>query len=221
MITRIFLAPRRADMTTEACLAHWRGKHAAIGASLPKVRAYVQNHGVLDGGRFLLPYPGFDIMPELDWDNLEDMDAAIESPAHEQDSVDDEANFIDTSRTGLLVTNRHVLADVEPPPDAVKLITFFRLAPGAAEEGFRSALTGDYASAVAGAAGGRHEALVTIPDRADRAPFSARAVDLLWFATPRDALAWVLSDAYHEALWELSGLAFGTERLIARPHRIV
>ena len=70
MITRVFLAARRQDMTTEACLQHWRGHHAAIGARLPGVRAYVQNHGVLDGGRFLLPYPGFDIMPELDWDDL-------------------------------------------------------------------------------------------------------------------------------------------------------
>ena len=89
MITRIFLAPRRRDMTSEACLEHWRGKHAAIGARLPGVRAYVQNHGVLENGRFLLGYPGFDIMPELDWDDLAAMDRAIDSPAHEEDSVDD------------------------------------------------------------------------------------------------------------------------------------
>src|SRR6476646_7879656 len=114
MITRVFFAPRRSDLTTEACLAHWRGRHAAIGATLPGVRAYVQNHGVLDGGRFLLPYPGFDIMPELDWDDIAGMDAAIDSPAHEQDSIDDEANFIDTARTGLAVTHRQVLADVTP-----------------------------------------------------------------------------------------------------------
>jgi len=41
MITRVFIAARRGDLTTEACLAHWRGHHAAIGASLPRVRAYV------------------------------------------------------------------------------------------------------------------------------------------------------------------------------------
>jgi hypothetical protein len=70
LITRLFFGPRRADLTTEACLQHWRGHHSAIGARLPKVRAYVQNHGILAGGRFLLPYPGFDIMPELDWDDL-------------------------------------------------------------------------------------------------------------------------------------------------------
>ena len=94
MITRVFFGARRSDLTTEACLAHWRGTHAAIGARLPGVRAYVQNHGVLSDGRFLLPYPGFDIMPELDWDDLGAMDVAIDSPIHERDSIDDEANFI-------------------------------------------------------------------------------------------------------------------------------
>jgi uncharacterized protein (TIGR02118 family) len=221
MITRVFLAARRADMTTEACLEHWRGKHAVIGASLPRVRAYVQNHGVLDGGRFLLPYPGFDIMPELDWDSLEDMDAAIESPAHEQDSIDDEANFIDTTRTGLVVSNRHVLTDVAAPSEAVKLITFLRLAPAASASSLHVALKGDFARAVAGSAGGRHEVLLAIPDRAGRPPFTAQAVDLLWFDSPRDALAWTMSDAYHGALWPLSGIAFGAERLIARPNRVV
>ena len=221
MITRVFLAARRSDMTTEACLAHWRGHHAAIGASLPRVRAYVQNHGVLEGGRFLLPYPGFDIMPELDWDDLDDMDAAIDSPAHEQDSVDDEANFIDTSRTGLAVTRRHVMVDRTPPADAVKLITFIRRAPAASESSLTAALEGPYAKAVSASEPLRHEVLITLPERAQRPPFTAQAIDMVWFATPREALAWVASDAYHRAAWSLSGIAFGSERLIARPHRVV
>jgi hypothetical protein len=221
MITRVFLAARRSDMTTEACLAHWRGHHAAIGARLPMVRSYVQNHGVLDGGRFLLPYPGFDIMPELDWDALEDMDHAIDSPVHEQDSIDDEANFIDTLRTGLAVTNRHVVDTATPAPDSVKLITFFRRAPNASDSSLHSALTGDYADAVRGTGPSRHEVLLTIPDRPGRAPFTAQAIDLLWFATPRDALVWSASDAYHRAAWSLSGVAFGSERLVARPNKVV
>ena len=221
MITRVFLAARRGDMTTEACLAHWRGRHAQIGARLPKVRAYVQNHGVLDGGRFLLPYPGFDIMPELDWDSLEDMDAAIDSPAHEQDSIDDEANFIDTLRTGLAVTHRHVVDAGTPAADSVKLITFFRRASTASDSSLHAALQGDYADAVRGTGPSRHEVLLTIPDRAGRPPFTAQAIDLLWFATPREALEWSASDAYHRASWALAGVGFGTERLIARPDRVV
>jgi uncharacterized protein (TIGR02118 family) len=221
MITRVFLAPRRADLTTEACLAHWRGHHAAIGARLPRVRSYVQNHGVLEDGSFLLPYPGFDIMPELDWDSLDDMDAAIDSPVHEQDSVDDEANFIDTVRTGLVVANRHVVDDAAPASESVKLITFFRRAAGASDSSLHAALTGDYAEAVRRSGPSHHEVLLTIPDRSGRAPFSAQAIDLLWFATPRDAVAWSSSDAYHRAAWSLAGVGFGSERLIARPNRIL
>lgn len=208
-------------MTTEACLEHWRGHHSAIGARLPKVRAYVQNHGVLANGRFLLPYPGFDIMPELDWDDLAAMDAAIDSPVHEQDSVDDEANFIDTSRTGYAVTTRRVLVDTQPCAGAVKLITLLRRAPNAPEAALAEALTGAYAAEVKGKGSLRHEALITLADRAGRAPFSVQAVDMLWFARPEDALAWTASEAANRAARQLAGVAFGTERLIARPEKVV
>jgi uncharacterized protein (TIGR02118 family) len=221
MITRVFLGPRRGDMTTEACLAHWRGKHAAIGARLPGVRAYVQNHGVLADGRFLMPYPGFDIMPELDWDDLAAMDAAIDSPVHERDSVDDEENFIDTARTGLAVTVRRVLVDGVAGADAVKLITCLRRAPAASEKDFHEALLGGYASAIARSRPVRHEVLLTLQDRPDRAPFTAQAIDLLWFASAPDALAWTVSEAANAAAWPLAGVAFGAERLIARPYKVL
>ena len=208
-------------MTTEACLQHWRGHHSAIGARLPKVRAYVQNHGVLAGGRFLLPYPGFDIMPELDWDDLACMDDAIDSPVHEQDSIDDEANFIDTSRTGYAVTTRRVLVDAQPGEGAVKLITLLRRAPNAPEPALAEALSGPYAAAVKGTGPVRHEALITLADRAGRAPFSVQAVDMLWFAKPEDAVVWTASDAANRAAWQLAGVTFGTERLIARPEKVV
>lgn len=221
MITRVFFAPRRSDLTTEACLQHWRDRHSAIGARLPRVRAYVQNHGVLAGGRFLLPYPGFDIMPELDWDDLAAMDAAIDSPVHEKDSVDDEAKFIDTTRTGLAVTKRHVLIDSLPGDDAVKLITLLRRAPNAPEPKLAEALTGSYAAGVAEAGVRRHEVLLTIAERPGRPPFSVQAIDMLWFAKPEDALAWTHSDEAHRAAWHLAGLTFGAERLIARPHRVI
>ena len=221
MITRVFFAPRRQDLSTEACLAHWRGHHSAIGARLPKVRGYVQNHGVLSGGRFLLPYPGFDIMPELDWDDLAAMDTAIDSPVHEQDSVDDEAKFIDTTRTGYAVTTRHVLADLAPGPGEVKLITLLRRAPAAGEGALAEMLTGRSPAVVAAAHPLRHEVLVTLPERKGRPPFAVQAIDILWFATPEDAVAWTASDAAYRAAWYLAGVAAGTDRLIARPHRVV
>ena len=221
MITRVFFAARRPDLTTEACLAHWRGHHSAIGARLPGVRGYVQNHGVLAEGRFLLPYPGFDIMPELDWENLAAMDAAIDSPVHEKDSVDDEANFIDASRTGYAVATRQVFLDGDPGTNSVKLITLLRRAPAATEAALGDVLAGPYAAAVAAGRPIRHEALITLPDRVGRPPFSVQAIDMLWFDSPDDALAWSKSDTAYQAAWHLAGVAFGAERLIARPSLVV
>lgn len=221
MITRLFLGPRRGDMTTEACLAHWRGTHSSIGARLPGVRSYVQNHGVVADGRFLLPYPGFDILPELEWDDLAAMDAAIDSPVHERDSIDDEGNFLDVRRTGYAVTTRHVLVDGHPPAAAVKLITLLRRAVNASTRALADTVTGEYAGAVGSAASLRHEVLVTLPDREGRPPFAVQAVDVIWFDDERDARAWVGSEAAARAAWTLSGVAFGTERLIARPLKIV
>jgi EthD domain-containing protein len=221
MITRLFFGPRRHDMTTEACLAHWRGKHAEIGARLPGVRAYVQNHGVLANGRFLLPYPGFDIMPELDWEDLASMDRAIDSPAHEQDSIDDEADFLEVDRTGYAVATRHGLSGRQPPAGAVKLITLLRRAVNVSSQALSDALIGPYARLVSQAGVMRHETLITLPDREGRPGFAVQAVDMLWFAEPRDALSWIDSDAAAAASWNLAGIAFGTERLIARPQKIV
>jgi uncharacterized protein (TIGR02118 family) len=221
MITRLFFGPRRAGMTSEDCLAHWRGTHAAIGAQLPGVRAYVQNHGVLANGRFLLAYPGFDIMPELDWDDLGAMDAAIDSPVHEQDSIDDEANFLDVRRTGYAVTTRHLLADGRPPDGGVKLITLFRRAANASLRALDDALTGAYARSIELSQPARHEVLISLPDREGRPLFAVQAVELLWFPSPRDALLWTSSGAASAAAWHLAGIAFGTERLIARPHKVL
>jgi hypothetical protein len=221
VITRVFFGARRGDLTTQACLDHWRGTHASIGASLPAVRAYVQNHGLLEGGRFLLPYPGFDIMPELDWDDVGAMDKAIDSPAHATDSIDDEENFLDTSRTGYAVTERTVLKGGAPSTEAVKLITLLRRAPNASPEALRESLTGPYAQAVRPADPLRHEVLISLPDRQGRPAFAVQAIDIIWFAAPEDALAWTASAAAYSAAWTLSGLTFGSERLIARPHKVV
>ena len=67
----------------------------------------------------------------------------------------------------------------------------------------------------------RHEVLLALPDREGRRPFSVDAVDMMWFAGARDALAWIGSAAAADAAWHLAGLALGSERLIATPHKIV
>jgi hypothetical protein len=34
-------------------------------------------------------------------------------------------------------------------------------------------------------------------------------------------MQWIGSDAANAAAWHLAGIAFGSERLIARPHKVV
>ena len=109
----------------------------------------------------------------------------------------------------------------QPGAEAVKLITLLRRAPNAPEGALAEALTGPYAAAVRGQGPLRHEALITIPDRQGRPPFSVQAIDMLWFAKPDDALAWISSDAAYRAAWHLAGIAGGAERLIARPNKVV
>lgn len=176
---------------------------------------------MLADGRFLLPYPGFDIMPELQWDEIEAMDEAIDSPVHEQESIDDEAQFIDTSRTGYAVGALQTLIDGAPPTDAVKLITLYRRAPNATLSALAASLLGPYSAVVAGAKPLKHEVIVTMADREGRPSFSVQAVDIIWFKQPADALAWTTSDKAGHAAWHLAGIACGSERLIARPQRIV
>ena len=103
-------------------------------------------------------------MPELDWDGIDAMDRAIDSPVHARDSIDDEDLFIDTSRTGLAVTTRHVLMDGDPGPDTIKLITLIRRAPAATQDALQKALTGAYSDAVADTGPIRHEALIGVGD---------------------------------------------------------
>ena len=220
MVVRIGMAPRAAGLSIEDCQRHWRTAHAAAALGIPGLRAYTQNHAVLDAGRPLLPYPGFDVCAETQFDSLEAMDAAFAS-AHYRGTVrDDETQLIDGTRFRLAVCARRVLVDGSPPGDAVKLMTFLR-ADGPPER-LADVLADGYAAEVAALAPARHEQLIPLAEsRADgRVPPVCDAVDVLWFATAAEAL-----DAVHGALseragWRLAGHAFGSERLLARPHRV-
>src|SRR5262245_58609569 len=120
VITRFWLAPRRRDMSIEASQAHWRSVHREIGKSLPGLRRYVQNLGILRGGQYLLTHPGFDICSELSEDNEPAMQAALAAPQHAQSSVEDERNFAEPALARVCLTERHVRI---PGDGTVKLMT--------------------------------------------------------------------------------------------------
>ena len=69
-LVRVGMAPRAAGLTPAECQTHWRTAHADAARSLPGLRGYVQNHAVLRDGEPLLPYPGFDVCAETEFDDL-------------------------------------------------------------------------------------------------------------------------------------------------------
>jgi len=218
VVTRVFMAPRRRGMSVEAFQAHWSGPHAALARRLVGLRRYVQNHAALRDGRPLLPYAGFDCLPELDFDDLAAMDRALFSPERDRELEDDEVAFLEPGRSGVVVGSCEVRAGGEAPSGAVKLMTFLRSHPMSGVEQFEACLRGPHAEAVAAAGPLRHEQLFALR----RGPAATcDAVDMIWFASPDAALAWPTSRAGAHAAYELSGRGQAVARVIVRPLQIV
>ena len=170
----------------------------------------------------MLPYPGFDACSEISFDSLAAMDDAFASEHYLGAVTADEHSLIDKSRFGLLLTERRVLAGGDATPDAVKLLTFLPIDPRSTREALDDVLVGRYREIVAEAQPLRHEQLLEIPGaHAGRLPPGCAAVDILWFESPEQALAFVHGEVGHRAGYALAGTASGLERVLARPIRIV
>lgn len=218
MIVRASAAPRAAGLSYEGFQRHWRGEHGGLAGQIPGVRAYVQNHAVLHDGRPVLPYVGFDAFAEISFDSVQAMDEGFESEFYRRAVIADEQVMVDKAHFYLLLAERRVLEDREPPADAVKLITLLPLEAGAEARDLDAVLAGPYRDALADAPLLRHEQLLEAPGaHEDRPPAFCAAADILWFADVPTALDFVTGEAADRARRELSGLAFGAERVIARP----
>ncbi len=222
MIVRLSGAPRAAGLSGPEFQEHWRGEHGGLAGQIDGLRGYIQNHAVLeDDGWPLLPWPGMDACAEIEFDSLEAMDRGFASDYYQSTVVADEQAMVDKTRFSLLLAHRRVLTDGEPPPEAVKLLTFLPLAAGATSEALIEALAGPYRDALSDAPILHHELLVQAPGaHAGRPPPFCAAADLLWFANADAALEFVGGPVANRARFALAGLAFGAERLIARPVRI-
>ena len=86
-MTKVIVALVRKDgMSREEFRAYWRDVHGAIGARMPGVRKYVQNHVTNDG----VPFDG---LAEMWFDSMEDMQKAFTSEAA-QEAARDVPNFL-------------------------------------------------------------------------------------------------------------------------------
>ena len=218
MITRVGMAPRAAGLSYEQFSSHWRTEHAAVAGALPGMRAYVQNHPILAGGRPLLPYPGFDACSQLVFDDLAAMEAALATRTPDSELRQDELRMIEPARLmSVLATPRTVLEGSALPDSAVKLMTFVRAAPAADPDALGSRL--DEIAQATGSGGGmilRRERLTAIPGAsAEGVPAWCDVIDMIWFAGADGALAYLASPASDDEDWRLAAIGQVLGRRIA------
>ncbi len=94
MLKIVFLVHKRADIDAQEFRCHWRETQGAIGAKIPGVRKYVQNHTIADPDGSTPPYDGF---AEMWFDNKEAFEQAMATP-EAQAAIADLPNFLDVER---------------------------------------------------------------------------------------------------------------------------
>ena len=214
MITRLGMAPRRPGMTFAQFQHYWSNEHGPVAEAIPGLRGYIQNHAILQEGRPLLPYIGFDACSEIAFDGLAAMDAGFASPTYQSDVQADELGFIDKPKFMMLLCDRRVIAT--GGTGEIKLLTFMRSHPLSTREELIELAGGPYADAVEAAGAQRHEQLIPSPEaHAGRQPPSCDLVDLTWFQSIQQALDFVNGEAGTAAESLLTGIVFGRERLLA------
>jgi uncharacterized protein (TIGR02118 family) len=115
VIKLVFTLRRRPEMTREQFQSYWRDQHAPLvsrHAEALRIRRYVQTHArfselaaTQSAARGSEP-DVYDGQAELWWDSVEDVLAAISTPAGQQAAVElleDERRFIDLERSPLWI----------------------------------------------------------------------------------------------------------------------
>jgi uncharacterized protein (TIGR02118 family) len=216
MITRVGMAPRLAGTSFVEFQKHWRDNHGSIALGIPGLRGYVQNHAILDNGRPLLPYTGFDACSEIAFDDLAAMDAGFASPTYQTEVRADEDVMIDKANFFMLLCDRVVIDAHADVSVSVKLLTFMRSHPLASRDELLDIARGPYADLVQFAGAIRHEQLVpSLEAHAGRQPPNCELVDLVWFRNTSQAVDFVNGTIGNEADMVLRGKVFGRERLLA------
>jgi uncharacterized protein (TIGR02118 family) len=130
----VTLLKRKPGLSVEDFQAHWRDRHAALVARMPQLRRYVQSAALVQGygkGELL-----FDGVSELWFDSEAAYEAFRRDPAQAA-IAEDEARFLDRTRSVVMPVEVHVIKDGAIPPDAVKNIEFVNRRPDMDLSAFR------------------------------------------------------------------------------------
>ena len=184
MIVRLGMAPRRDGLDFQEFQEHWRTSHADAVSHLPGLRRYQQFHAVLQGGRPVLPYPGFDACSALRFPTVEAMDAAFASEEFLGAVQADEAEFVDKTRF------QGVVGTWRPDSDAdlgasgpVQVLSLLVAEPGVSPEELADRLVGSASAETAGAIVADHTA------HDGRFPICADVVRVVGYADRASAVA--------------------------------
>jgi uncharacterized protein (TIGR02118 family) len=102
----VFLT-RRADLTHEEFSRYWVEVHAPLLETFPEVQRHVRRYLQQDAAGGLpqgLPVAPFDGVAELWFDDLHGVTAAMGSKNYATVVADDELNFLDRTKTTILLT---------------------------------------------------------------------------------------------------------------------
>jgi uncharacterized protein (TIGR02118 family) len=123
VIKLVFSLRRRPEMTREEFQAYWRERHAPLvsrHAEALRIRRYVQTHAssselavAQSVARGSEP-DVYDGEAELWWDSLDDVVAAVSTPAGQQAAIElleDERRFIDLAHSPLWIGEEHTFVD--------------------------------------------------------------------------------------------------------------
>ena len=121
MIKVVFSLRRRSDMTREEFQAYWRDRHAPLvsrHSEVLRIRRYVQTHtrasevSAAQSAARGSEADVYDGQAELWWDSLDDIVAAVSTPAGQQaagELLEDERRFIDHELSPLWIGEEHLV----------------------------------------------------------------------------------------------------------------
>ena len=121
MIKLVFSLRRRPDLTRDEFQAYWRDRHAPLvarHADMLRIRRYVQTHArasevaAAQSAARGSEADVYDGQAELWWDSLDDIVAAVSTPAGQQaalELLEDERRFIDLERSPLWIGEEHLV----------------------------------------------------------------------------------------------------------------
>src|SRR5439155_3180312 len=104
MVKVVTFLKRKAGMSVEDFQSYWRTRHPEVVVKLPGIRRYVQSHTLRSGYR--KGEPVHDGIAEIWFDDTRAMRALAGTAAYAAVEAD-EAQFIDRSTMGLIITEEH------------------------------------------------------------------------------------------------------------------